>query len=98
MKFEWNDGKATRNVAKHGVSFAEAASVFWDPLALTFFDPDHSSEEDREITIGLSALQGVLFVAHTVRGDTVRIISSRKATRSERKQYEEGGGIWQSER
>ena len=73
-----------------GVSFAEAASVFLDRLALTFPDPDHSDEEDREITIGLSSKQWVLFVSHCERGDRIRIISARKATAKERSQYEQG--------
>lgn len=80
------------NVKKHRVSFEEAASVFLDPSALTFWDPDHSDEEDREITIGRSGQQRVLFVAHAAREDRVRIISARQATRQERKQYEQGIG------
>jgi uncharacterized DUF497 family protein len=72
------------------VSFEEAATVFLDRLAVTYPDPDHSAEERREITIGHSARQQVAFVSHTQRGDRIRIISARKATRRERKQYEEG--------
>ena len=71
-------------------TFEEAASVFLDPSALTFWDPDHSGDEDREITIGRSGRQRVLFVAHTARESRVRIISVRRATRQEQKQYEEG--------
>ena len=93
MKYEWNRGKAAQNLRKHRVSFAQAASVFLDPLALTFADPDHSAHEDREITIGCSTRQGVLFVAHCERGDRVRLISARKATRRERRQYEQGIGL-----
>ena len=93
MNFEWDSEKAARNLAKHGVSFAEAASVFMDVSGLTFFDPDHSDEEDREITIGMSAKQRMLFVSYSVRGGRIRVISSRKATRHERKQYEEDVGI-----
>ena len=77
------------NVKKHRVTFEEAASVFLDPSALTFWDPDHSEEEVREITIGRSARHRVLFIAHAPRDGRVRIISARKATRKEQKQYEE---------
>ena len=89
MVYEWNPKKAAANLRKHRVSFAEAASVFLDPLALTFSDPDHSHEEDREITIGLSSRQNVLFVSHCERGERTRIISARKATPKERSQYEQ---------
>jgi uncharacterized DUF497 family protein len=89
---EWDPVKAAANVKKHRVTFEEAASVFLDPAALTFSDPDHSEEEDREITIGRSTRQRVLFVAHVARESGVRIISARRATRQERKQYEEGSG------
>ena len=89
MTYEWDPAKAAANLRKHGVSFAEAASVFLDPMALTFDDPDHSDEEDREITIGVSTKQRVLFVSHCARGDRIRIISARKATQKERKQYAE---------
>lgn len=92
MLFEWDPEKERRNRRKHGVSFAEAASVFLDPMALTFDDPDHSSDEDREITIGVSNRQRVLFVAHTAREDRIRIISARRATQQERRQYEKGIG------
>ena len=84
--------KAAANFKKHRVRFEEAASVFLDPSALTFWDPDHSEEEDREITIGRSARPRVLFVAHTTREGGVRIIDARRATRRERRQYEEGIG------
>jgi uncharacterized protein len=86
--YEWDGAKASTNLRKHKVSFAEAASVFLDPLALTFFDPDHSDEEDREITIGISSRKRALFVLHCERGGRIRIISARKATRKERLQYE----------
>ena len=89
MVYEWDPKKAAASLHKHKVSFAEAASVFFDPFALTFHDPDHSHEEDREITIGLSARQRVLFVSHCEREDRTRIISARKATPKERSQYEE---------
>jgi uncharacterized DUF497 family protein len=87
--YEWDPKKAAENLRKHKVSFAEAASVFLDPLALTFCDPDHSDEEDREITIGSSSRQRVLFVSHCERDDRVRIISARRATTKERLQYEQ---------
>jgi uncharacterized protein len=86
--YEWDGAKASTNLRKHKVSFAEAASVFLDPLALSFFDPDHSDEEDREITIGISSRKRALFVSHCERGGRIRIISARKATRKERLQYE----------
>lgn len=89
MTYEWDLAKAQANVKKHRVTFEEAASVFLDPSALTFWDPDHSEKEDREITIGRSARQRVLFIAHAPRDGRVRIISARKATRKEQKQYEE---------
>lgn len=90
MTYEWHRAKAAANVKKHRVSFEEAASVFLDASALTFWDPDHSAEEDREITIGRSAQQRILFVAHAARDDRIRIISARRATSRERGQYEEG--------
>jgi len=89
VTYEWDPAKAQANVRKHRVSFEEAASVFLDPSALTFWDPDHSEAEDREITIGRSARQRVLFVAHAPRDGRVRIISARKVTRKEQRQYEE---------
>ena len=90
MTYEWDPKKAEANRRKHGVSFEEAASVFQDTDALTFEDPDHSDEEPREITIGLSGSGRVLFLAHCDRGVRIRIMSARKATQKERKQYAEG--------
>ena len=90
MEFEWEPEKATRNFAKHGVSFHEAATVFDDPLGMTYFDPDHSEEEDRFLTVGHSTQGRLLVVSHTDRDDRTRIISARLATRKERKQHEEG--------
>ena len=87
MVYERDPAKAASNLRRHGVSFAEATSVFLDPGALTFDDPDHSDQEDREITIGISTRQPVLFVSHGARGDRIRIISARRATRRERSQY-----------
>jgi uncharacterized protein len=90
VTYEWDPIKAQINRRKHGVSFEEAASVFQDAKALTFDDPDHSDEESREMTIGLSTKGRVLFLSHCERGNGIRIISARKATTKERKQYAEG--------
>jgi uncharacterized DUF497 family protein len=90
MEFEWDDTKAEANELKHGVSFSAAESVFGDPLALTAYDPDHSLDEDRYITIGYSADNRFLVVAHTDRGEVIRIISARQATRREQRDYEDG--------
>jgi uncharacterized DUF497 family protein len=90
VQFEWDPEKAAANLSKHGVSFHEAASVFGDPLSLTFDDPDHSSDEHRYLTAGLSAQGRHLIVAHTDRGGRIRIISARAMTKRERRFYEEG--------
>lgn len=90
MIYEWDPNKAKANRREHGVSFEEAATVFLDPLAITFPDPDHSDEEDREITIGLTTQHRGVFVSHCPRGIRTRIIGARRVTRKERKQYEEG--------
>jgi uncharacterized protein len=90
VTYEWDAVKAAANLRRHHIRFEEAATVFLAPSALTFWDPDHSEEEDREITIGRSGRQRVLFVAHTARESRVRIISARRATRQEQRQYEEG--------
>lgn len=90
MNFEWDETKAAHNLAKHGVPFMEAAAVFYDPLSLTFADPDHSLDEDRFITIGTSDRGRLLIVAHTEHNDTLRIISARPTTAKERKFYESG--------
>ncbi|MGH7138011.1 MAG: BrnT family toxin [Pirellulales bacterium] len=90
MQFEWDEDKARSNFQKHGVTFGEAETVFDNPLADTFFDPDHSDDEDRYLTIGESARGRLIIVSHTDRGDRVRIISARLATRAERKKYEDG--------
>lgn len=89
MNFEWDPRKAARNLRKHRISFQEAATVFGDPLALTYDDPDHSVAEHRFITVGASNAGRVLVVAHADRGDDIRIVSARKATPRERRQYEE---------
>ena len=90
MEFEWDERKAATNKRKHGISFHEAATVFGDPLAITFPDPDHSEGEQRCITFGLSQLNRLIIVAHTDRARKVRIISARTMTKHERKIYEEG--------
>jgi len=88
--YEWDPAKARLNERKHRVSFEEAATVFLDPFALTFDDPDHSIDERRFITLGESERGSVLFVAHADIGDDrTRIISARKATRRERHGYQE---------
>jgi uncharacterized DUF497 family protein len=89
LKFEWDPRKAASNLSKHGVSFQEALTAFADPLARIFDDEDHSVEEQREIIIGHSAKERLLVVCFTAQGESVRIISARKATRRERKEYEE---------
>jgi uncharacterized DUF497 family protein len=88
MDFEWDPEKATANLAKHGVSLAEAATVFGDPVAITYADPDHSDDEDRFVTFGQSREGHLLVVSHADRGERTRIISARRATRKERKLYE----------
>jgi uncharacterized DUF497 family protein len=89
FKFEWDPAKAIANLAAHGVSFEEARDVFDDLLSSTVNDPDHSTEESRFRTIGLSRANRLLVVVHTDRGDTIRIISARSATRREQHHYEE---------
>ena len=90
VTYEWDARKAVANLKKHQIDFEEAASVFLDPLATTYPDPDHSSSERREITIGCTIKRHLVFVSHCERGDRVRIIGARLATGNERKQYEEG--------
>jgi uncharacterized DUF497 family protein len=90
MEFEWDPKKAVANARKHTITFKEAASVFGDPLAITFEDPDHSMNENRWITFGMSLQKGLLVVSHTERGDKTRIVSARLMDRKEKKIYEEG--------
>jgi len=91
LQFEWNEHKAKGNLQKHGVSFEEAATVFGDPLSLTISDPLSSEHiEERFVTIGQTSGGRTLVVVHSDRGETIRIISARVATRKERKAYEEG--------
>ncbi len=87
--FEWDEDKADANLHKHGVSFDEAQTIFADPLAITISDPDHSADEDRFIIMGESEKQRVVVVVYTERRKKIRLISARKATRVERKKYEE---------
>jgi uncharacterized DUF497 family protein len=89
MRFEWDEKKAVANLAKHGVSFEEAVTVFGDPLSDTFDDPDHSADEQRFLIIGASDRGRMLIVAHTDDGAVVRIVSAREPTSGERKSYEE---------
>ncbi len=86
--FEWDEKKASENLTKHGVSFSEASTVYADPLSRTILDPLHSEAEERFIVLGQSGLQHLLVVVHMYRGDIIRIISARRATSSERKDYE----------
>ena len=90
LSFEWDEGKASGNLAKHGVSFLEASTVFADPLSRTIPDPLHSHDEGRFIIVGESAAGHTLVIVHIHRGEAVRIISARKATPRERKDYERG--------
>ena len=89
FQFEWDDDKAAMNLIKHRISFEEAATVFDDAFSVTFVDPDHSIQELREITIGLSLKNRLLLVFSTERNNKIRIFSAREATKQERKKYEE---------
>ena len=89
MKFEWDAAKARLNLTKHSVSFEEASTVFGDRSAITIPDPVHSLAEERFVTIGVSNQGKILVVVATERGDSLRLISARSASRRERKQYEE---------
>ncbi|MBD2361128.1 BrnT family toxin [Anabaena minutissima FACHB-250] len=90
MQFEWNESKAERNLSKHGISFEEAKTVFDDPLYVDFYDPDHSDEEARYLIVGESNRGRLLIVSYTERGNSIRLISAREVTRTEREAYEEG--------
>jgi len=92
MRFEWDPSKASANVRKHGVSFDEARSVFYDDFAVQFFDEDNSVDEERFIMLGLSSEARLLIVCHCERSDgaVIRIISARKATRNEAAFYRGG--------
>jgi uncharacterized protein len=88
MKFEWDPAKAKSNLKKHKIAFEEAVTVFYDPLAATFDDPDHSEVDIRLITIGFSSDNRLLVVSHSEDGEALRIISARHATTHERKRHE----------
>jgi uncharacterized protein len=90
VRFEWDPEKAASNLAAHGVSFQEASTVFGDPLATTVIDHEHSRDEERWLTTGISLQQRLVIVWHSDRGDTIRIIGARQATPSERRIYESG--------
>ena len=89
MEFEWDTNKAAVNLSRHSISFDEAKTVFQDPFYIVFDDPDHSFEENRCIAIGQSGQNRLLFISYTERENAVRLISARRATRSERELYEE---------
>jgi uncharacterized DUF497 family protein len=89
MEFEWDPEKATANIQKHKVEFSEAATVFGDFFSATVPDPDHSTDERRYLTIGISARGRPLIVAYAQRGERIRLISARKLTRRERRDYED---------
>jgi uncharacterized protein len=89
VAFEWDHSKDLANRRKHRVGFAEGSTVFGDPLSITVSDPDHADDEDRFVIIGASSQRRLLVVIHTVRGQRIRLISARPATRHERRKYEE---------
>ena len=91
LTFEWHEAKSKENLRKHNIGFDQAKSIFSDPFLLTFPDEKHSQEEERLISIGRSSKEKTLIVVHTERNGSIRIISSRSATTSERNIYEEGG-------
>ena len=90
LTFEWDENKAKQNLKKHGVSFEEAATVFGGLLSRTIADPLHSEDEDRFVILGESHGRRLVVVVFTERGENIRIISARRASRRERKDYEEG--------
>jgi len=90
MQFEWNESKAKHNLSKHRVSFEEAKTVFGDPLYIDFYDPDHSEDEERYLIVGQSSRGRLLIVSYTERSESIRLISAREVTRTEREVYEEG--------
>ena len=89
LQFVWDRDKAAANLRRHGVDFEEAATAFGDPLSITIPDPDHSAGEERWLLIGEGRAGRLLVVAHTERGDEIRLITARPATRRERQTYEE---------
>jgi len=89
MEYEWDENKASANLSKHGVSFEEAKTVFYDPLFVDFYDPDHSYGEHRFILLGESVQRRLLFVSYMERNNAIRLISAREATPTEQKAYEQ---------
>lgn len=89
QQFEWDEVKAQRNLVSHHISFAEAQTVFNDPLFLVFPDPDHSIEEQRFLILGESSSNNLLVVSYTERAEVIRLISARTASRRERRNYED---------
>jgi uncharacterized protein len=89
LEFEWDAQEAESNRAKHGVSFSEAVTVFGDPLSILIPDPDHSEREERFLLLGRSSAGRLMVVSHTERGESIRLISARPATRAEKRDYEE---------
>ena len=89
LDFEWDPSKSLQNIKKHGVSFREGVTAFADKLSYTIADPEHSKGEYRFLLLGLGSSGNLLVVSHTERGDRIRIISVRRATRRERNQYEQ---------
>ena len=89
LNFEWDARKSVSNLAKHRVSFEEATAVFADPLGRIMSDPRHSVDEERHVLLGVSLRRRLLAVMYTERGDVIRLISARVATRQERRDYEE---------
>ena len=89
LTFEWDEEKANTNLRKHQISFEEAKTVFNDPMSITIANPDHSINEERYVDIGISSQGQILVVVYTERGETIRVISCRKATRREQRAYEQ---------
>ena len=89
IAFEWDRRKDAANLRKHGVGFAEASTVFDDPLSITIPDPDYTIDEERFVIIGMSSQRSLLIVVHTIRGERIRLISARPTTKHERRNYEE---------
>ncbi len=89
LLFEWDPKKASGNVKKHGVTFDEASAAFQDPISITISDPAHSKDEERFVLLGCSHRHRLLVVVHTERGEHIRIISARAATKKEKLQYED---------
>jgi uncharacterized DUF497 family protein len=90
LRFSWDSRKARANERKHGIGFPEATTAFGDALSVTIPDPDHSAGESRYVLVGMTYRARLVVVAHSERGDEIRIISARRATRTEREAYEEG--------